>query len=113
MVTGLEESIHMQLDKWFVLDEEMIITEIAIKMGARSAEHLTYIKQYPPFEEQETHEVKRIEDTLKQNTAVPWIFRQSQDVTPDTNSEGNPSMGVGTILDIIKQVIDHWETDSV
>ena len=78
----------MQHEKRFVLGEEMTITDIAMQMGARPVEYLTYIREYSPFGEQETHEVKRIEDTLKQNTAVPWIFRQSQNVTHETNSEG-------------------------
>ena len=85
----------------------MSITEVAKKMGARPEEYLTYIRQFHPFGKQEKYEVTRTEDTLKRNTAVPWIFRHSQNITHDTNSKGEPSMGVGIIPDIIKQVMEH------
>ena len=86
--TDLGELVQTQNDKWFVLGEEMTITEVAKKMGARPEEYLTYIRQFYPFGKQETYEVTRTEDTLKRNTAVLWIFRHSQNITHDTNSEG-------------------------
>ena len=105
--TDPEELIQTQNDKWFVLGEEMSITEVAKKMGARPEEYLTYVRQFHPFGNQEKYEVTKTEDTLKRNTALPWIFRRSQNITHDTNSNGEPSLGVGIIPDIIKQVMEH------